>query len=105
MYILECCNGLYYVGSTTELLLRIEQHQTGKGANFTRKFAPVKLVYFEVFNRIDEAFDREKQVQGWCRKKKEALIFGWKADLHFLSECSNDSHFLKFYKDPSEEEE
>jgi len=76
MYILECSNGLYYTGSTRNLMLRLKQHQSGRGANFTKKHLPVKLVYFEEFHRIDYAFYREKQVQGWCRKKKEALIKG-----------------------------
>lgn len=52
------------------------QHQNGEGANHTKKHSPLKLVYSEEFQRIDEAFYREKQVQGWSRKKKEALING-----------------------------
>ena len=76
MYILQCADGFYYTGSTKNLDLRIQQHQNGEGANFTRKHLPVTLVYFEEFQRIDEAFYREKQVQGWSRKKKEALIKG-----------------------------
>ncbi len=76
MYILKCANGAYYTGSTKYLELRLEQHQKGEGANFTRKHLPVVLVYYEEFDRIDEAFYREKQVQGWSRKKKEALING-----------------------------
>ena len=74
MYILECSDGSYYVGSTNNIQLRIEQHQNGEGANHTKKRLPVTLVYLEEFERIDEAFYREKQVQGWNRKKKEALI-------------------------------
>jgi len=76
MYILECNDGSYYTGSTKHLELRLAQHQAGEGANHTRKRLPVKLVYFEEYERIDEAFHREKQVQGWNRKKKEALING-----------------------------
>jgi putative endonuclease len=74
MYILECSDGSYYTGSTKDLEFRLNQHQNGEGANHTKKRLPVKLVYFEEFQRIDEAFYREKQVQGWSRKKKEALI-------------------------------
>ncbi len=74
MYILECADGSYYTGSTNNLELRLEQHQNGEGANHTKKRLPVKLVYWEEFSRIDEAFYREKQIQGWSRKKKEALI-------------------------------
>jgi putative endonuclease len=76
MYILLCSNGLYYTGSTNDLGERLAQHRNGEGANFTKKHLPVKLVYYEEFERIDEAFYREKQVQGWSRKKKEALIKG-----------------------------
>ncbi len=74
MYILECVDGSYYTGSTKNLELRFRQHQNGKGAKYTRSRLPVKLIYFEEFPRIDKAFYREKQVQGWRRKKKEALI-------------------------------
>ena len=76
MYILECSDGSYYTGSTNDLELRMQQHQNGEGANHTKKHLPVKLVYSEEFQRIDDAFYREKQVQGWSRKKKEALISG-----------------------------
>ena len=76
MYILECADGSYYTGSTNNLELRLMQHQEGKGANHTKRRLPVKLVYYEEFERIDLAYDREKQVQGWNRKKKEALIDG-----------------------------
>ena len=74
MYILECSNGSYYIGSTINMEARYEQHQNGEGSNHTKKYLPVVLVYHEVFTRIDKAFYREKQVQGWSRKKKEALI-------------------------------
>ncbi|NOY47514.1 MAG: GIY-YIG nuclease family protein [Chlorobi bacterium] len=74
VYILECSDGTYYTGSTIDLELRIKQHQEGQGANHTKKRLPVALVYFEEFQRIDDAFYREKQIQGWSRKKKEALI-------------------------------
>lgn len=76
MYILLCNDGSYYTGSTSDLDKRIEQHFAGEGANHTKKHPPVKLLYYEEFSRIDDAFYREKQVQGWSRKKKEALING-----------------------------
>ncbi|MBR4454097.1 MAG: GIY-YIG nuclease family protein [Bacteroidales bacterium] len=74
MYILLCDDGSYYTGSTNNLELRLKQHFAGEGANYTKKHPPVELLYYEEFDRIDEAFYREKQVQGWSRKKKEALI-------------------------------
>jgi len=81
MYILRCSNGTYYTGSTIDLEKRILQHQMGDAANYTRKHAPVNLVYFEEFSMIETAFLREKQVQNWSQKKKEALIQGKLADL------------------------
>ena len=76
MYILECSDGSYYTGSTNNLKKRFQQHQDGEGANHTKCRLPVILVYCEEYPRIDTAFYREKQVQGWSRKKKEALING-----------------------------
>lgn len=76
MYILKCDDDSYYVGSTTDLTRRVEQHNNGEGAEYTKKRLPVELVYFEECKNIKDAFLREKQVQGWSRKKREALIFG-----------------------------
>jgi len=92
MYILQCANGNYYTGSTKNLEKRLAQHQNGEGANFTKKHLPVKLIYFEEYERIDKAFYREKQVQGWSRAKKEALINSQPEKLHKLAECKNKSH-------------
>lgn len=55
-YILECSDGSYYTGSTIDLDRRLIEHQNGLGANHTKKRLPVKLVYYEVFDRIDLAF-------------------------------------------------
>ena len=72
MYILLCANDQYYTGSTKKPLnKRVTEHQRGEGANFTKKHVPVKLVYFEEFSRIEDAFKREKQVQNWSSKKKK----------------------------------
>jgi len=97
MYILKCSDDSYYVGSTKDLKRRLMQHQNGEGANHTKKRLPVELVYYEEFDRIDQAFYREKQVQGWSRKKKEALINNKPEELPLLSECKNSTHF-KFYQ-------
>jgi putative endonuclease len=76
MYILECGDGSYYVGSTRNLEQRIIQHQQGLGAKYTSNRLPVKLVYGEEYDRVVDAYAREKQVQGWRRAKREALING-----------------------------
>ena len=74
VYILLCSDGSYYTGSTNNLELRLQQHFSGEGSNYTQKHRPIKLLYFEEFSEMAEAFYREKQIQGWSRKKKEALI-------------------------------
>ncbi|MDP4845486.1 MAG: GIY-YIG nuclease family protein [Salibacteraceae bacterium] len=94
-YILECSDGSYYTGSTVNLELRLKQHNAGEGANHTRKHLPVKLLYYEEYSRIDQAFFREKQIQGWNRGKKEALMNGDIEVLEALSVCKNDSHSSK----------
>jgi putative endonuclease len=76
MYILECADGSYYVGSTKDLERRITEHQEGLGAKYTSRRLPVKLVYDEEYDRVVDAYYREKQVQGWTRAKREALIKG-----------------------------
>jgi putative endonuclease len=93
MYILECADGTFYTGSTVDLYKRLWQHETGLGANHTKKRLPVKLVYFEGYDRIDDAFYREKQVQGWTHAKKKALIEKNYSAIHKLAECRNKSHF------------
>ena len=54
----------------------MEQHYAGRGSAYTSTRMPVELVWFEEFDRIDEAYAREKQIQGWSRAKREALIKG-----------------------------
>ncbi len=93
MYILECSDGSYYIGSTIDLDKRLKEHSDGRGANHTKKRLPVKLVYAEEYDRIDKAFYREKQIQGWRREKKEALIRGDLGKLNGLAECLNETNY------------
>jgi putative endonuclease len=74
VYILECSDSSYYVGSTRDLEKRFAEHASGLGAAYTRRRLPVKLVFAEEYERIDDAYFREKQIQGWSRAKREALI-------------------------------
>ncbi|PKN89320.1 MAG: hypothetical protein CVU51_00865 [Deltaproteobacteria bacterium HGW-Deltaproteobacteria-1] len=85
IYILLCSNGQYYTGSTNNIEIRLVQHQNGEGSNYTKRHLPVELVYVEEFDNIKDAFYREKQIQGWSRKKKEALINGEYSKLPELS--------------------
>jgi putative endonuclease len=85
VYILECRDGTYYVGSTVDLPARLHQHQTGLGAAYTRHRRPVQLVWSFETPSVAHAFALEKQIQGWSRAKRRALIDGRFADLPSLA--------------------
>jgi putative endonuclease len=91
VYILECRDGSYYTGSTINLGKRIAQHQKGIGAKYTRSRLPVRLVYCEEYRRADDAFRREKHVQKWSHREKQALIAGNRGLLHKRAQCGNSS--------------
>ncbi len=75
IYILKCFDDSYYVGVTSNLSRRIQEHQVGKYRNsYTFKRRPIRLVYFEEYNDVRIAISREKQIKKWSRPKKEALI-------------------------------
>lgn len=77
VYMLRCADGSYYVGSTrVSLDHRLWQHSTGFGCLYTSTRLPVELVFAQEYERVDEAYAREKQIQGWSRAKREALIRG-----------------------------
>ena len=76
IYILLCANNEYYVGCTSDLERRLQDHQTGRGADFTKGHLPFKLVYTEEYPTLEEAYKRERQLHGWSRAKKDALILG-----------------------------
>ena len=84
-YILKCKNGEYYVGSTIDMKRRLAEHQAGLGGRFTSSHLPVKLIYTEEYQTIEDAFRRERQLHGWSRAKKEALI---KGDVELLKQLS-----------------
>ncbi|HBK90789.1 MAG TPA: GIY-YIG nuclease [Parvularcula sp.] len=79
-------NGTIYIGVTNDLRRRTHEHREGIGASFTKKYDVTKLVYFEAFDRISVAIDREKELKKWRRAWKIALIerdnADWK-DLYF----------------------
>jgi putative endonuclease len=92
VYILQCKDGSYYVGSTQDLMRRLSQHQNGTGALHTACRLPVRLVYYETYHRVDAAYKRERQLHNWSRKKKEALINGYTEQLREYAVCLNGSH-------------
>ena len=74
VYMLRCCDGSYYIGHTDNLEQRLSAHQSGVVPGYTSGRRPLKLVRYGTFSSRDEAFQRERQIKGWSRGKKEALI-------------------------------
>ena len=77
VYFLRCANGQYYVGSTRDALeARVAKHNAGTLGGFTARRLPVSLVFAQAFDQITDAIAAERQLKGWRRAKKEALIRG-----------------------------
>lgn len=87
IYMLRCADDSYYVGSATghDLSPRIEQHNAGSYPGYTFSRRPVVLVWSEYFDRITDGIAVERQIKGWSRAKKEALIQSDWAQLSKLS--------------------
>jgi predicted GIY-YIG superfamily endonuclease len=86
VYILQCNDDSYYAGTSTFLDQRMEEHQLGIYPGYTSTRRPVKLVWLAEFPDIFQAMEVEKQIKGWSRKKKEALIKGDFDLLHELAQ-------------------
>nr|MBB6151319.1 putative endonuclease [Mucilaginibacter sp. SP1R1] len=77
VYILGCSDGSYYTGITNNIERRLIEHQSGENPkSYTYKRRPIQLLFNEVFNDVNQAIAFEKQVKGWRREKKEAIISG-----------------------------
>ena len=86
VYILECADMSYYVGVTNDIDRRLWEHQSGTDHKaYTYRRRPLKLVFQEHFQDVNQAIAFEKQVKGWRRAKKEALI---NRQWHLLPELS-----------------
>ncbi len=84
VYILLCDEKAYYVGLTSDIEQRLKSHQAGYNLG-TKEFSKVQLLYTEQYQKRIDAEKREKQIKGWGRKKKEALIMH---DLESLKKLS-----------------
>ncbi|MGD8923120.1 MAG: GIY-YIG nuclease family protein, partial [Candidatus Zixiibacteriota bacterium] len=93
VYILECSDGRYYTGCTSDLSRRLEEHENGGYCRYTAARLPLTLVFSQRFPSIDDAIRAEKQIKGWSRKKKEALIREDYNALHELARCLNQTHY------------
>lgn len=78
-YIVECSDGTYYTGWTTDIDHRLRVHNAGKGAKYTKPRLPVKLVYLETWQTKQEAMQREAYIKGLTRKEKEKLVWGYES--------------------------
>jgi putative endonuclease len=93
VYVLRCSDGSYYTGiARKELEARVSEHQQGHYRGYTFKRRPVLLVWSAEFLRLTDAIARERQIKGWSRVKKEALIRGDYAELSELSHASHAPH-------------
>jgi len=98
VYILKCSTQSYYIGLTNNLLRRFEEHLEGiYPFCYTYDKRPLELMYYETIPFLQEAIEREKQLKGWSRKKKEALFHQDYHKLQLLAQCQNLTHAK--YKD------
>jgi putative endonuclease len=99
VYILKCADDSYYAGVTNNLERRLSEHQDGNDpASYTFNKRPVELVFSTFFNDVNQAIQFEKQVKGWTRRKKEALITGKIDKLKEFAQCRNSSSHSNYKK-------
>lgn len=73
-YIVECADGSFYTGWTNDIKKRIECHNAGKGAKYTKPRLPVRLIYLEKWDTKQSAMKREAEIKKFSRKQKEKLV-------------------------------
>ena len=73
-YIVKCSDGTFYTGWTNDLTRRMEAHNQGRGAKYTKARRPVTLIYYETFETKEEAMKRQYAIKRLSRKEKEELI-------------------------------
>ena len=86
VYIMTNCSKTLYIGVTNNLQRRVYEHQHYLVAGFTSKYHMTRLVYFEATSDVNAAIAREKQLKGWLRAKKVALIESINPDWRDVSE-------------------
>ncbi|MGA9401389.1 GIY-YIG nuclease family protein [Haladaptatus sp.] len=74
VYVVECSDGTFYTGYTTDVTRRVAEHDAGNGAKYTRGRTPVTLRYTERFDSKSDAMSREYRIKQFSRKQKERLI-------------------------------
>jgi putative endonuclease len=76
VYVLECADGTYYTGYTTDVERRVAEHDAGEGAKYTRGRTPVELVHVEEYGSRSAAMSREHEIKQLSRAAKERLVAG-----------------------------
>ncbi len=74
VYVLECSDGSFYTGYTTDVQRRVAEHDDGEGAKYTRGRTPVELLHTESFDSRSAAMRREAEIKGFSRDRKERLV-------------------------------
>ena len=99
VYILKCSDNSYYTGITNDIERRLNEHNFGLNKeSYKYNKRPLELVFCTDFNDVNQAILFEKQVKGWSRKKKEAIINDRWEDLKKFSECLNKTNYKNFDK-------
>lgn len=99
VYILKCSDNSYYTGITNDIERRYNEHCFDSNKrSYTYDKRPLELVFCTEFNDVNQAISFEKQVKGWSRKKKEAIINDKWEELKKLSECLNETTHKIFHK-------
>lgn len=109
VYIMASKSRVIYVGMTNDLTVRVFQHKTGRYEGFTQRYKVHRLVYFEAYRYVSSAIEREKELKGWRREKRVALLEAlnptWEdlaADWFTVEELTRDPYApVKIEFDPS----
>ncbi|BFM42224.1 hypothetical protein CFS9_08650 [Flavobacterium sp. CFS9] len=97
VYILKCSDNSYYTGVANNIERRLNEHQSALNKScYTFNRRPLELVFYTDFNDVLQAISFEKQVKGWSRKKKEAIINDKWDDLKQLAECLNETSHMNY---------
>jgi putative endonuclease len=103
VYIMASASRVIYTGVTNDLQRRVWEHKTKQIPGFTCKYNVTRLVFYEEFERVEDAIAREKEIKGWLRKKKVALIEKSNGTWKDLSWGWFDSEVLRFAQNDNRE--
>jgi putative endonuclease len=91
VYIVRCADNSYYTGHTDNLEKRLAAHKSGEIEGYTATRLPIRVLFSEEFSTRQEALERERQIKGWTREKKAALVRGEWKEVSRLARSKNPS--------------